>query len=119
MLGHNGEIKDSMKTKKFDQRLLPPAWINGHPKITITSLPDDFVHFCQPRTLSVREWARLQTFPDWYQFYGPRTTGGRRRAGSPDEGNWDREVPHYTQIGNAVPVWLAYEIGKHFIKKML
>ena len=32
------------------------------------------------------------------------------------EGNFDRELPKYTQIGNAVPVALAEEIGKHFIK---
>jgi DNA (cytosine-5)-methyltransferase 1 len=54
-------------------------------------------------------------FPDWYQFSGPRTTGGLRRAGNPREGIFDRELPKYTQIGNAVPVGLAYRIGQHFI----
>ena len=115
MLGHNGEIKDSMKTKKFGQRLLPPTWINGHPTITITSLPDDFIHFCQPRILSVREWARLQTFPDYYEFTGPRTTGGRRRAGDPSNDYFRRDIPQYSQIGNAVPVRMAREFGKHFM----
>ncbi|MDB4619116.1 DNA cytosine methyltransferase [bacterium] len=107
-------------TKKFSQRVLRAEWDKEHPKpmFTVTSLPDDLVHYSQPRVLTVREWARLQTFPDWYQFCGPRTTGGRKRAGSPDEGNWDREVPHYTQIGNAVPVWLAEAVGKHF-RRML
>ena len=38
------------------------------PNITVTSLPDDYVHFSQPRSLTVREWARLQIFSDWYQF---------------------------------------------------
>ena len=57
-------------------------------------------------------------FPDWYQFMGKRTTGGLRRAGNPREGIHDREVPKYTQIGNAVPVKLAEVIGKHF-KKIL
>ncbi|MBM4226123.1 MAG: DNA cytosine methyltransferase, partial [Gammaproteobacteria bacterium] len=70
--------------------------------------------FSQPRTLTVREWARLQLFPDWYQFAGKRTTGGLRRAGNPREGNFDREVPKYTQIGNAVPVGLARAVGRHF-----
>ena len=81
--------------------------------ITATSLPDDYVHYGQPRILTVREWARLQTFPDWYQFAGKRTTGGRRRAGDPDAGDWSRELPKYTQIGNAVPVWLARAVGRH------
>ena len=80
----------------------------------MTSLPDDYVHPTQPRILTVREWARLQGFPDWYRFHGKRTTGGVRRAGNPREGIFEREVPKYTQIGNAVPVNLAYEIGKHF-----
>ena len=78
----------------------------------MTSLPDDFVHYSEPRIPTVREWARLQTFPDRYVFKGPRTTGGRRRAGDPSKKIFDRDVPKYTQIGNAVPVRLAYEIGK-------
>ena len=47
---------------------------------------------------------------------GKRTTGGIRRAGNPRQNIFDREVPKYTQIGNAVPVKLAYEIGSHFSK---
>jgi len=106
-----------MKTKKFSQKVLPKKWKNSTgPNITATSLPDDYVHYEQPRSLTVREWARLQMFPDWYQFSGKRTTGGIRRAGNPKEGLHDREVPKYTQIGNAVPVKLAYEIAKHFMK---
>ena len=42
--------------------------------------------------------ARLQSFPDWFIFHGPRTTGGRRRK---------FECPQYTQVGNAVPPMLA------------
>ena len=113
MLKNNGIISDEMKTKKFSQRLLKPRWGNGSPNITATSLPDDYVHFSQPRSLTVREWARIQMFPDWYQFSGKRTTGGIRRAGNPQAGIFDREVPKYTQIGNAVPVKLAEAIGSH------
>ncbi len=104
----------SMKTKKFSQRVLPATWTDRGPTITATSLPDDYIHYLQPRSLTVREWARIQTFPDWYEFSGPRTTGGLRRAGNPRAGLHDREVPKYTQIGNAVPVKLAFEIGRHF-----
>ena len=114
MINNNGQIPPELKTKKFAQRLLPKKWGNKGPTITACSLPDDFVHYDQPRSLTVREMARLQTFPDWYKFAGKRTTGGIRRAGNPRESNFDREVPKYTQIGNAVPVKLAYEIGRHF-----
>jgi DNA (cytosine-5)-methyltransferase 1 len=114
MHGNNGVIPKHLKTKKFAQRLLPARWGDAGPTITATSLPDDYVHFAQPRILSVREWARLQGFPDWYKFAGSRTTGGIRRAGNPREGNFDRELPKYTQIGNAVPVFLAEKVGLHF-----
>ena len=116
MIKNQGKIPESMKTKKFAQRVLPKQWDENGPNITTTSLPDDFVHFSQPRSLTVREWARLQTFPDYYKFAGKRTTGGSRRAGNPLEGIWERETPKYTQIGNAVPVKLAEEIGKHLMK---
>lgn len=113
----SGKIPEIHKTRKFSQRVLPPRWTRG-PSITVTSLPDDYIHWhpAHPRTLTVREWARLQTFPDWYRFCGPRTTGGLRRAGNPREGLHERELPKYTQIGNAVPVKLARAIGEHFGK---
>jgi DNA (cytosine-5)-methyltransferase 1 len=113
MLQNGGQIRPEDQTKKFAQRVLPRLWGEEGPSITATSLPDDYVHFVQPRVLTVREWARVQTFPDWYQFAGKRTTGGRRRAGNPGSGDWSRELPKYTQIGNAVPVWLAAAVGRH------
>lgn len=118
MIDNDGVIPEKFRTKKFAQRLLQKQWGSKGPSITITSLPDDFVHFSQARSLTVREWARIQTFPDWYQFSGKRTTGGIRRAGNPRENNFDREVPKYTQIGNAVPVKLAEAIGIH-LKRLL
>ncbi|SEN79904.1 DNA (cytosine-5)-methyltransferase 1 [Roseovarius tolerans] len=114
MLANDGEIPERFKTRKFSQRVLKERWGNGEPNMTATSLPDDYVHYSQPRILTVREWARLQLFPDWYQFAGKRTTGGLRRAGNPQAGLFDREVPKYTQIGNAVPVGLAEKVGEHF-----
>lgn len=116
MHSNDGLIPAHLQTKKFAQRLLPARWGDAGPSITATSLPDDYVHFSQPRILTVREWARLQGFPDWYEFAGSRTTGGLRRAGNPREGNFDRELPKYTQIGNAVPVFLSEKVGQHFAK---
>src|SRR3546814_4908419 len=72
------------------------------PAPTITTLPDDVLHYSEPRILTVRESARLQSFPDWFQFKGKFTTGGDRRT---------RECPRYTQVGNAVPPPLARAHG--------
>jgi DNA (cytosine-5)-methyltransferase 1 len=72
------------------------------PSHTLTTLPDDLLHYSEPRILSVREYARLQSFPDWYDFKGKYTTGGDRRL---------RECPRYTQAGNAVPPFLAEFVG--------
>jgi DNA (cytosine-5)-methyltransferase 1 len=70
----------------------------SEPAPTITTLPDDVLHYSEPRILTVRESARLQSFPDWFQFKGKYTTGGARRT---------QECPRYTQVGNAVPPHLA------------
>lgn len=116
MIKNDGQIPEKFRTKKFAQRVFPRKWGNDGPNITATSLPEDYVHYKEARSPTVREWARLQTFPDWYVFKGPRTTGGRRRAGDPSKNLWDRDVPRYTQIGNAVPVLLAKKIGVHLAK---
>lgn len=72
------------------------------PSHTLTTVPDDLIHYSEPRILTVREYARLQSFPDWFAFHGNYTTGGDRRA---------REAPRYTQAGNAVPPLLAELLG--------
>lgn len=72
------------------------------PAPTITTLPDDVLHYSEPRILTVRESARLQSFPDWFQFRGKFTTGGSQRT---------KECPRYTQVGNAVPPYLSRAIG--------
>lgn len=65
---------------------------------TVTTLPEDFVHYGKDRIPTVRELARIQSFPDWFVFTGPRTTGGRQRKVT---------CCQYTQVGNAVPPMLA------------
>ena len=69
---------------------------------TITTLPDDYIHYQEPRILTVREYARIQSFPDWYKFQGKYTTGGKLRT---------QEVPRYTQIGNAIPPLFSEQSG--------
>jgi DNA (cytosine-5)-methyltransferase 1 len=72
------------------------------PSHTLTTLPDDYIHYSEGRILTVREYARLQSFPDWFEFRGVYTTGGERRK---------KSCPRYTQVGNAVPPRLASFLG--------
>lgn len=84
------------------KRSLTPLDRNA-PAPTITTLPDDLIHYSEPRTMTVREHARIQSFPDWFRFQGPYTTGGARRK---------QDCPRYTQVGNAVPPLLARAVGE-------
>ena len=70
---------------------------------TITGQPDDYLHYLEPRIMTVRECARIQSFPDWYEIREKYTTGGQMRK---------VEVPRYTQIGNAIPPLFAEQAGK-------
>jgi DNA (cytosine-5)-methyltransferase 1 len=94
----SGDLRSEYDLKKrsitpLDRHLVCP---------TITSLPDDYIHYAEPRVLTVREYARIQSFPDDFEFRGKYTSGGDRRA---------REVPRYTQIGNAIPPLFAELAG--------
>ena len=88
-----------LPTLKHSQQVLDPA----KPSPTVVTIPDDFVHPYEDRVMTVRELARLQSFPDWFEFRGKMTTGGTQRK---------TEVPRYTQVGNAVPPLLAKAIGR-------
>ena len=72
------------------------------PSLVLTSHPDDYIHYSEPRILTVREYARIQSFPDWFEFKEKYTTGGKARK---------REVPRYTQAGNAIPPLFAEQAG--------
>jgi len=91
----------SIRTKKQTQRAL----IANSPAPATLSIPDDACHYdkAQLRTLTVREMARFQSFPDKFEFRSKITTGGKMRR---------FEVPQYTQVGNAVPPILGRALGK-------
>lgn len=88
----------SLTSKKHTQR----GMVRGGIAPAQLSIPDDYAHYAEDRTLTVREMARIQSFPDWYEFKSKVTTGGRLRA---------FEVPQYTQVGNAVPPLMARQLG--------
>lgn len=102
----NTSISDELRSRyglhKKALRVLDP----DRPAPTITSLPDDLLHYSEARILTVRENARLQSFPDWFAFKGKYTTGGHLRR---------KEVPRFTQVANAVPPLVARAIGEMLI----
>lgn len=69
---------------------------------TITTHPDEFIHYAEPRNITVREMARFQSFPDDFHFHGRYTINGPRRK---------HDVARCSQVGNAVPPLMAEGIG--------
>lgn len=71
------------------------------PSLTLTCAPaqkqTERCHPIETRPLTVREYARIQTFPDDWQFIGPLSA-------------------QYKQIGNAVPVNLSWAVGRSLIR---
>lgn len=101
--------KSYLENEIYTKKLITKVLDVNLPASTVTTVPEDMLHYDEPRILTVREFARLQSFPDWYNFHGPYTTGGERRKHS---------CPKYTQVGNAVPPLMSEGLGL-FIKNEL
>jgi DNA (cytosine-5)-methyltransferase 1 len=76
----------------------------SQPSLTLLCSPQqkqtERCHPTELRPLNVREYARIQSFPDDFVFEGSINS-------------------QYKQIGNAVPVELAYHVGKNIVKMLL
>ena len=86
------------------------AYRRLHPDIwawTLNTKADSVYHWATPRALSVREFARLQSFPDRFVF-----TTAPERGPLPGRISGGAAHSRYRQVGNAVPPLLARAIAE-------
>ncbi|MDR3288571.1 MAG: DNA (cytosine-5-)-methyltransferase [Peptococcaceae bacterium] len=72
------------------------------PCSTLTTAPEELIHYKHPRVVTLREMARLQSFPDDFVFHGRYTLNGPARG---------VDVPRNAQIGNAIPPLVGRALG--------
>ncbi|MFB5284887.1 DNA cytosine methyltransferase [Peribacillus sp. Hz7] len=78
------------------------------PSFTVTShCLDEMVHPILNRSITPREAARLQSFPDWYQLQGPYV-----------KFHSDPQQDRYEQMGDAIPPLLAYALGVKIVETL-
>lgn len=73
------------------------------PSSTLTTAPDELIHYKHQRIVTLREMARLQSFPDDFVFFGRYTLNGPARG---------IDVPRNAQIGNAIPPLVGRALGE-------
>lgn len=87
------------------RRLHPGLW-----SWTLNTKADSVYHYRHPRALSVREFARLQSFPDRFTF-----TTDPRSGELPGRIDGGAAHSRYRQVGNAVPPLLARAIAERLV----
>lgn len=108
-----GQELDTHKRYKTNNQRLDPNSVS--PAIT-ASFQSSFVHPYLDRNLTAREGARLQSFPDNFVFFGPRTLMSKKlllREHREDEIG----LSQYNQIGNSVPPRMAEQIGQILLQQ--
>ena len=105
----DGEVE---KAKKYFPKKIYGArnrrLLLDSPSFTVTShCLDEMIHPVLDRGLSPREAARLQSFPDWYDFKGPYVEF---------HGSFIQD--QYEQIGDAIPPLLAYAIARELVNSL-
>jgi len=103
----SGRVSKEQAEILLTKKNIRQRWSPDAPSATIVTIADDYISPWEPRTFSVREMARCQSFDDSFEFLGKRTTGGLLRR---------VEVPQYTQVGNAVPPLLARAVALEIMK---
>jgi DNA (cytosine-5)-methyltransferase 1 len=99
----NPNEKSKIKFSQNNFRVYP-----NKPSPTIAaSFQSNFIHPYLDRNFTAREGARLQSFPDFFEFKGMRT-----------KMSWEKGLSQYQQIGNAVPPLLAKAIAEEVYKKI-
>ena len=106
----HGSVKRGAPTEKSDVKFGQnnQRVFGNQPAPTIAaSFQSNFIHPHLDRNFTAREGARLQSFPDSFLFEGMRT-----------KMSWEKGLSQYQQIGNAVPVLLAYAIANSVLSQL-
>jgi DNA (cytosine-5)-methyltransferase 1 len=75
---------------------------------TMMTIPDDYIHFSSPRTLTVREMARLQSFDDSFVFQG--------KLNLEKTPKWNSGFSQIEMVGESTPPLLCREIRKVILR---
>jgi hypothetical protein len=86
-----------LRDHTFHPRCSESTQLDSHKTAPTIRTTNGVEHYSVPRSLTVREFARLQSFPDYFEFYGTHAQARK-------------------QIGNAVPAGLATALAKCFLK---